>query len=59
MEKRGVASPDHADAAVYAAADMSYVTESPLGGYNIGDKLSISANGYLGFDGMAWTISPL
>lgn len=59
MEKRGVASPDLADAAVYAAADMSYVTDSPIGNYAVGDKISISAQGYLGFDGMAWTISPL
>lgn len=59
MEKRGVASPDHADAAVYAAADMSYVTENPLGNYTIGDKVSISASGYLGLDGFSWTISPL
>jgi hypothetical protein len=59
MEKRGVASPDHADAAVYAAADMSYVTESVLGRFAIGDRISISASGYLGLEENSWVISPL
>lgn len=59
MEKRGVASPDHADAAVYASADMSYITDSPIGQFNVGDKISISAQGFLGLDGASWTISPL
>lgn len=59
MEKRGVESPDHADAAVYAAADMSYITESPLGRFNVGDKISFSAAGYLGLENDSWVISPL
>lgn len=59
MEKRGVASPDHADAAVYAAADMSYVTQHPLGGFQPGDRISISASGILGFEEQGWLISPL
>jgi len=58
MEKRGLMSPDFADAAVYAAADMSYVTESVLGKYQVGDKISISAVGYLGIDNDNWVISP-
>lgn len=59
MSKRGVKSPDHADAAVYAAADMSYITGSPLGRYKVGDKISISAQGFLGMDDLGWVISPL
>lgn len=60
MEKRGLKSPDHSDAAVYASADMSYITESPLGQFSIGDKVSISAQGFLGLDDLnGWTISPL
>lgn len=58
MEKRGIESPDHADAAVYAAADMSYITDSPLGQFAVGDRISITAAGFLGFDENAWTISP-
>jgi hypothetical protein len=57
MEKRGIQSPDHSDAAVYAAADMSYVTDSPIGNYQIGDRISVSANDFLGFD-TPWVISP-
>lgn len=59
MEKRGVMSPDFADAAVYAAADMSYITNSPFGRFDVGDKVSMSANEFLGLAPNGWIISPL
>ena len=40
MRKRGVGSPDYADAAIYAAADMRYLSEGALAGKRIGDVLS-------------------
>lgn len=42
MKSRGVKSPDYADAAVYAAADMSYVTEDPLATLKPGQKITFS-----------------
>lgn len=50
MAQRGVKSPDFSDAAVYAAADMSYVTENPLGGFAVGQKVSIDLNALLGYN---------
>lgn len=41
MRKRGVGSPDYADAAVYAMADTTPLTENPLGGMKKGDVMSI------------------
>jgi len=58
MEKRGIASPDFADAAVYAAADMSYVTNNPLGRFQPGDRISFTATAILGIEDDEWTISP-
>lgn len=40
MRARGMKSPDFADAAVYACADMSQVVDSPLAGLNPGDVLT-------------------
>jgi hypothetical protein len=59
MEKRGVMSPDHADAAVYAAADMSYITNNPFGQFEVGQKVSLSTTAFLGFEDRGWVISPV
>lgn len=41
MKKRGQKSPDHADAAIYAAADISFLLEDPLvqAGLEVGDQV--------------------
>jgi len=39
MRKRGVGSPDYADAAVYAAADLSALLDNPLGHLRPGDRV--------------------
>jgi hypothetical protein len=59
MERRGVASPDFSDAAVYAAADMSYVTSNPLSRFQAGDKFAMSAQDFLGLTQNGFFISPL
>ena len=59
MEKRGVASPDFADAAVYAAADMSFVINNPLASLSAGSKFQISADDFLGIAPNGFVISPL
>lgn len=51
MQRRGVKSPDFADAAVYAAADLSHILDNPLGGITAGDRISIDVNALLGFVG--------
>lgn len=57
MKRRGLKSPDYADAAVYACADLSR-TNSPFG-LQPGDRFSMSAEDFLGFaDENGW-ISPL
>ena len=48
--KRGLKSPDYADAAVYAAADMSYVVDNPLSMFQYGDKLSMDARAMMGMN---------
>lgn len=48
MEKRGMKSPDFADAAVYAMADMSYVTDSFMGQFGIGDRFSMDPRTFFG-----------
>lgn len=40
MRKRGVGSPDYADAAIYASADISYLTDSPLAGLAPGSRVA-------------------
>jgi hypothetical protein len=40
MRARGMKSPDYADAAVYACADMSLVLNSPYAGMNPGDVIN-------------------
>lgn len=39
MRKRGVGSPDYADAAIYAMADTTTLTQNPLGGLSKGDTV--------------------
>ena len=39
MRKRGVSSPDHADAAMYASVDLSPWTGNYLNDYEVGDKV--------------------
>lgn len=46
MRKRGLKSPDFADAAIYAMADLSR-TNSPIPGVNPGDKFSMDAASFL------------
>lgn len=41
MQKRGVGSPDFADAAIYASADTSALLENPLGGLRPGDTVLV------------------
>lgn len=48
MRSRGLKSPDFADAAVYAAANMENVYNSPFGNLAPGDRFSIDAAALLG-----------
>lgn len=41
MRKRGLKSPDFADAAIYASADLEWLTQDPLAGVENGDVLGI------------------
>lgn len=59
MERRGIKSPDFADAAVYAAADMGDFLDNPLSRFAPGDRISISAEDFLGFAAQHGYISPL
>ena len=58
MKKRGLKSPDFADAAVYACADLSR-TNSPIPGLNPGDKFSMDAAEFLDLAEAEGWISPL
>lgn len=58
MSKRGVKSPDYADAAVYASADLSYMEDNPLAMYGMGDRISMSAADFMGMATSAGFISP-
>lgn len=58
MERRGVKSPDYADAAVYAAADMSGFVDNPLARFAPGDRISMTAEDFLGFASEHGFISP-
>lgn len=57
MERRGLKSPDLADAAAYACADMSYVTDHPLGQFKPGDRISMDALEFLDIARVG-TVSP-
>ena len=59
MERRGVKSPDFADAAVYAMADISAIVADPLSRYQIGDHVSMSLENFLGMaEDAGYIISP-
>ena len=49
MERRGIKSPDYADAFCYAIADMDGITMSPLSQFRIGDNIGINTNAFLGY----------
>lgn len=57
MRKRGLKSPDFADAAIYAMADLSR-TNSPIPGLQPGDKFSMDAQAFLGMAEENGWISP-
>lgn len=42
MRKRGMKSPDHADACIYACADMSHLYENPLAGLVNGQQITLN-----------------
>lgn len=50
MQKRGVSSPDHADAAMYACLDLSPWTDNPLNDLNPGDRVFADPYEVLDFD---------
>jgi hypothetical protein len=56
MERRGIPSPDFSDAAVYAAADLSYLENNPIAKFKPGDKISMTVEDFLGMGN--FTISP-
>lgn len=56
MRARGVKSPDHADAAAYAVADLSRVRQDPLSTMQIGDRIEIDLDA-LAYQ-MDFTIGP-
>lgn len=46
MRKRGLKSPDYADAAIYADADLSWLVEDPLAGLEHGEVVSIDIESF-------------
>jgi phage terminase large subunit len=58
MAKRGLKSPDFADAFIYAVADMEYVTKNPLSRFQYGDRVSMTTEDFLGIAESAGFISP-
>lgn len=46
MRMRGMKSPDFADAAIYASADLSALLDDPLAGFNPGDILRFDATDF-------------
>lgn len=58
MRKRGMKSPDFADAAIYAGADLSGLADDPLFGFSPGDKVRQTADDILGGD-IPWFIEEL
>lgn len=49
MERRGIKSPDYADAFSYAVADMDNYTLSPAAHYPDGTRLSFDTGSFLGY----------
>lgn len=58
MRKRGFGSPDHADAAIYAAADLDWLLNNPLGGMRKGDRVSFDAEEFSDWPEMAFSAEP-
>jgi len=57
MRKRGVGSPDHADAAIYASADLEWLTEDPMAGAKQGERVGFDPEYFLeeeDFAAMPW-----
>lgn len=50
MAARGVKSPDHSDAVVYAAAPLQDLLSSPLALLNVGEKFSVDAANLIGLN---------
>jgi hypothetical protein len=48
MRKRGMKSPDFADAAIYAGADLTFLLDDPLAGHTSGDKVRQSPEDIIG-----------
>ena len=57
--KRGLKSPDYADALIYALADdLDGIASDPLGMFQSGDKIAMTAADFMGFAQAAGFISP-
>ncbi len=56
MASRGVKSPDHSDAVVYAAAPLDDLLNSPLAYFNIGDRISMDTATILGTEGQRFAL---
>ena len=56
MAARGVKSPDHSDAVVYATAPIEELLNSPLSMFNVGDKVSIDAATLIGLNDQKYAI---
>lgn len=58
MDRRGVKSPDFADAFIYAASDLVDVITNPLSRFGLGERVSMSPEDFLGLAEQAGMISP-
>lgn len=57
MRKRGVGSPDHADAAIYASADLTWLTDDPVASMRQGERMVFDPEYFSDADefaGMPW-----
>jgi len=54
MASRGIKSPDYSDAAIYAAAPIEQLLNSPLAYYDVGDKISFDPAEVAGIAGMKY-----
>ena len=50
MERRGIKSPDFADAFCYAVADMDNYTLNPLSQFKVGDRITMDTTAFLGYE---------
>jgi len=46
MRRRGMKSPDFADAAIYASADLTWLEDNPLANIPIGAQLNVNLDGF-------------